>query len=204
MSNPIWRSPNLIPPPEELLCTPPDGCSLIRLFKILPKFVSGDKQSERIRLRYFTDPARSALWANAWYGQGAEGPPGHAHGGSMASVLDEAMGGIAWIRDHQCLALEINVKFRKALPLGSLVRVKSWLERVDGKKIYSRAEMTGASGELYSESSGLFLEFTCNITILGHPNDHGTKDDRRQYHNKTFKEFFRLSMETPSKSLEEK
>ena len=155
-----WHSPNLTPPPEEVLNAAPEGCAPCRLFKVQPIFVGGKEDNDRIRLRYFAPPERNILWANAWYGSGAEGPPGHAHGGSMASVLDEAMGGVAWFQGYKCLALEINVKFRKALPLGSLVRVRSWLERVEDKKIYSRAEMKGSNGELFSESSGLFLELT--------------------------------------------
>ena len=158
MADLSWRSPDLTPPPEDVLSDAPEGCAPFRLFKVQPIFVSGKEDNERIRLRYFAPPDRNTLWANAWYGPGAAGPPGHAHGGSMASVLDEAMGGVAWIQGYKCLALEINVKFRKALPLGSLVRVRSWLDRVDEKKIYSRAEMKGSKGELYSESSGLFLE----------------------------------------------
>jgi len=153
-----WQSPDLSPPPEAVLSAAPEGCEPYRLFTVDPLFLNGDPESLAIRLRYFAPPDRSFIRANAWYGPDAQGPPGHAHGGSMASLLDEAMGGVAWAQGHRCLALEIKVQFRKALPLGTLVQVRSWVERVDEKKVYCRAEMRGLENELYSESSGLFLE----------------------------------------------
>ena len=125
---------------------------------MLPQFLSGDPHSDRVRVRYFSLPNKKVLWANAWYGPGAEGPPAHAHGGSIAALMDEAMGGVAWLQGHRCLALEITVKFRKALPLGTLAQIQSQVEKIDGKKIYSRAKMNGPDGALYAESHGLFLE----------------------------------------------
>lgn len=54
-------------------------------------FVSGDPGGNRLRVRYFRRDNDGALLAKVWFGPGTQGPPGHAHGGSMASILDEAM-----------------------------------------------------------------------------------------------------------------
>ena len=40
-----------------------------------------------------------------------EGPPGHAHGGSMAAVLDEAMGAAAWMEGHLVVAVRLATSF---------------------------------------------------------------------------------------------
>ena len=117
MSEIRWKSPNLSPPPDAFLDSPPEGYSLVDLFpegRRPPKFVSGDPESVRVRLRYFANAEKTRLQVKAWYGPGAEGPPLHAHGGSIAAVLDESMGGVAWIQDLRCLAAQINIQFRKA------------------------------------------------------------------------------------------
>ena len=55
-------------------------------------FVSGKPQSGLLRVHYFERQGDDAIVGRAWFGPGAAGPPGHAHGGSIAAVLDEAMG----------------------------------------------------------------------------------------------------------------
>ena len=63
-------------------------------------FVSGEPDGDRLRVCYYRRDRDGALVGKIWFGPGAEGPPGHAHGGSMAAVLDEAMGAGAWLAGH--------------------------------------------------------------------------------------------------------
>jgi hypothetical protein len=67
------------------------------------RFVSGDRTGARFRMRYFRDDA-GHLVARVWFGPETEGPPDHAHGGSIAAVLDEVLG-LAYNRP---LALEVT------------------------------------------------------------------------------------------------
>ncbi|MBW2476490.1 MAG: PaaI family thioesterase, partial [Deltaproteobacteria bacterium] len=64
------------------------------------KFVSGDQTGNRFRVRYFRDQDQ-ALVARVWFGPVTEGPPGHAHGGSIAAVLDEVLGLAAFAAGHR-------------------------------------------------------------------------------------------------------
>lgn len=88
-------------------------------------FVSGDTSGRRLRVRYFQDDADRTLRAKALFGPGTQGPPGHAHGGSMAALLDEALGGVAWMHGHHALAAELNTRFRAMLPIGERCVVAS-------------------------------------------------------------------------------
>ena len=83
-------------------------------------FVSGDRSGRRLTLRYYTHDDGSMM-AKVLLGPGAQGPPGHAHGGSMASLLDETMGGAAWMSGYMVVAAELNVTFKKMLPLGTVM-----------------------------------------------------------------------------------
>lgn len=46
------------------------------------------------------------------------GPPGHAHGGIIATILDEAMGKANRLRKVVALTREMNVEYLRPVPLG--------------------------------------------------------------------------------------
>ena len=121
-------------------------------------FISGRKDSLAIRVRYFEKKAENRFAARAWFGPESEGPPGHAHGGSQASLLDEGMGAAAWISGHPVLAVKLEINFRASLPLHTLVTMRSEITKVDGRKVFVKAELAGDDGAVFSESTGIFLE----------------------------------------------
>ena len=60
-------------------------------------FVMGDNSEDRLMVRYFVRERDNRFFAKIYFGSAAQGPPGFAHGGSIAAALDEAMGFAAWI-----------------------------------------------------------------------------------------------------------
>ena len=48
------------------------------------RFVSGDQTGNRFRMSYFRNQDQD-LVARVWFGPVTEGPPAHAHGGSIAA-----------------------------------------------------------------------------------------------------------------------
>ncbi len=120
-------------------------------------FVSGEPSGDRLRVRYYRRERDRALVGKIWFGPGAEGPPGHAHGGSMAAVLDEAMGVGAWRAGHAVVAAKLTINFRRMLPLENEVLLETWVERVDGKKVMTRGRIFDQDGETYAEGEGLFI-----------------------------------------------
>ena len=97
------------------------------------------------------------LYARAWFGRETQGPPGHVHGGAMAAVLDEAMGGACWMNGHRTVAAKISVSFLEMLKLETETTVEAHIERTDGRKIYLRATMSDTSGTPIAEADGLFI-----------------------------------------------
>jgi acyl-coenzyme A thioesterase PaaI-like protein len=98
------------------------------------RFVSGDPDGDRFRVRYFRD-AEKHLHARIWFGPETEGPPDHAHGGSVAAVLDEALGLAAWAAGYPIVVGNLNVSFRNLLPLQKVVTVESRVVSAMGRKI---------------------------------------------------------------------
>lgn len=120
-------------------------------------FVSGEPSGDRLRVRYFRRERDGALVGKIWFGPGTEGPPGHAHGGSMAAVLDEAMGAAAWMAGHTVVAAKLTINFRRMLPLENEALLETWVDQVDGKKVTTRGRLFGQDGEPYAEGEGLFI-----------------------------------------------
>jgi acyl-coenzyme A thioesterase PaaI-like protein len=98
------------------------------------RFVSGEPDGNRYRVRYYRDSGQQ-LRARIWFGPDTEGPPGNAHGGSVAAVLDEVLGLAAWAAGYPIVVGNLNVSFRNLLPLEKVVTVESRVVSAEGRKV---------------------------------------------------------------------
>jgi len=121
-----------------------------------PSFVIGDLSKDRLAVKYFIRKSDKRFFGKVYFGQEAQGPPDHAHGGSMAAVLDEAMGFAAWISGQTVVAAKITVEYFKMLPTGSVVTVEAWVESVKGRKVTTKGKIY-AGEKVFSSSEGLFI-----------------------------------------------
>lgn len=122
------------------------------------RFVSGEPDGNRFRVHYYLD-SQKRLQARIWFGPEAEGPPGHAHGGSVAAVLDEVLGLAAYAAGHPVVVGNLNVSFRSMLPLQKVVTVETQVDSAEGRKVKVR-------GRVYHKDS-VYAEGECLcITIL--------------------------------------
>ncbi|WP_303721851.1 PaaI family thioesterase [Malonomonas rubra] len=121
------------------------------------RFVSGDPEGERFRTRYYLKSDRS-LVARVWFGPETEGPPGHAHGGSLAAVLDEVLGLSAWAAGHAIVVANLNVNFRCLLPILQVVQVDTEIVSVDGRKVLVRGKVWDGKEKVYAEADCLCIE----------------------------------------------
>jgi acyl-coenzyme A thioesterase PaaI-like protein len=120
-------------------------------------FVTGDPEGDRLRVAYFRHPQGDRLVGRAWFGPGAEGPPGHAHGGSTAAVLDEAMGASAWLAGHIVVAVHLEVDFGRMIPLGTDARFEARVVSTDGRKVRTTGRLHDDAGRDFATATGLFL-----------------------------------------------
>jgi acyl-coenzyme A thioesterase PaaI-like protein len=146
------RPPEVVPEPGWIPLEPP------RLEGGHRSFVSSDAEGDRLRVRYFHIDGEERLVGRAWFGPGAQGPPGHAHGGSIAAVLDEAMGAAAWTAGHLVVAVRLDTRFLRMLPLDTDTRLEASVERVEGRKVWLRGVLTDDAGEPFAEAEGLFVK----------------------------------------------
>ena len=98
------------------------------------RFVSGDPDGNRFRVRYYKDHEQH-LKARIWFGPETEGPPGNAHGGSVAAVMDEVLGLCAWAAGYPIVVGNLSVSFRNLLPLQKVVTVEGKIISAEGRKV---------------------------------------------------------------------
>jgi acyl-coenzyme A thioesterase PaaI-like protein len=120
-------------------------------------YVCGAPDDNRIEVRYAWSPDTEELLADVRFGPGAQGPPLHAHGGSVAAVLDEAMGTCAWMHGHAVVAVHLDIDFRDLVPLDQPLEARCGIERVEGRKVHTRGTLHTLDGRVLSRASGIFV-----------------------------------------------
>ena len=120
-------------------------------------FACGKNNPEGMRLKFAYDEERDSFVCRFRLGKRYTGPPGHAHGGIIATILDEAMGKVNKLRNVVALTSQITVDYLKPVPLNKPLRVESREVRVRGRQHINIAEILNAKGEVLARGRGLFI-----------------------------------------------
>ena len=121
-------------------------------------FLSQDTENNRVRIAYFAREADNVLCAKVWFGWTAEGPPGHAHGGSILAVFDESMGMATWLADYLTVAASVTANFKRKVPLGTDVTLEACVRSVERRKVFTEAKLYHSQeGYIFAEAEGLFV-----------------------------------------------
>jgi uncharacterized protein (TIGR00369 family) len=120
-------------------------------------FACGKNNADGMRLRFTYDEERDCFISRFRLGRRYTGPPGHCHGGIIATILDEAMGKVNKLRHVVAVTSEITVNYLKPVPLNKSLRVESREVRVKGRRHINMAEILNQKGEVLARSRGLFI-----------------------------------------------
>jgi acyl-coenzyme A thioesterase PaaI-like protein len=121
-------------------------------------FVVGDPSGDGIRLFFYKSARPNELLAKVWFGKKCSGPPGHAHGGSIAAVLDEIMGGAGWYCGYPVVAGKIEVDFLKMVKLKETYILQGRIMRKEGRKVFIEGYLIDRLGHLFAKSKGIFIK----------------------------------------------
>lgn len=119
-------------------------------------FVPAELVDDRVCLRIYRRIDDGRIFGKVWFGPGAEGPPGHAHGGSQSAVVDHVLGAAVWSQGLRAFTGRLEYTYRTLLPLGTVATCEAWLEEVRGRKIAAKARLY-AGDVLFGESEALFI-----------------------------------------------
>jgi len=120
-------------------------------------FACGKNNADGMRLRFTYDEERDCFVCRFRLGKRYTGPPGHCHGGIIATILDEAMGKVNKLRHVVALTSQITVNYLKPVPLNRPLRVESREVKVKGREHINMAEILNHKGEVLATSRGLFI-----------------------------------------------
>jgi uncharacterized protein (TIGR00369 family) len=120
-------------------------------------FACGKNNPDGMRLRFSYDEERDCFVCRFRLSKRYTGPPGHAHGGIIATILDEAMGKVNKLRHVIALTSTITVDYLKPVPLNKPLRVESREVRVRGRYHTNAAEILNQKGQVLAHGKGLFI-----------------------------------------------
>lgn len=86
-----------------------------------------------------------------------QGYPGRAHGGVVATMLDEAMSWTVYAAGAWSVTARMTMRFRGGVPIGEPLTVVGWLVRDRGRYLELRSELRDKEAVLLAEAEGLFV-----------------------------------------------
>jgi len=106
----------------------------------------------------FYEREDGVIVAQASFREAQQGPPGHAHGGMIAAVLDEAMGAAVWRAGYRAAALRVEVDYLRPIPLHQPIHVEAKVGDITSRAIRALGRITFADGSVAATSYGIFVE----------------------------------------------
>jgi uncharacterized protein (TIGR00369 family) len=85
------------------------------------------------------------------------GGGGFAHGGIIAVVLDEAMGKLSRLADESAVTAEMNIEYKRPVPIDKPIVVEGWQEEATGRNRFRVAEIRDLQGNLLARGKGRFV-----------------------------------------------
>ena len=120
-------------------------------------FACGQNNPDGMRLKFTLDEARQTFVCRFRLSKRYTGPPGHAHGGIIATILDEAMGKVNKLRHVVALTRQITVDYLKPVPLYKPLRVEGREVAVHGRQHTNMAEILNGKNEVVARGRGIFI-----------------------------------------------
>jgi uncharacterized protein (TIGR00369 family) len=120
-------------------------------------FVCGMNNPDGMRLKFLLDDERQTFVCKFRLSKRYTGPPGHCHGGIIASILDDAMGKVNKLHHVVALTKEMTVEYLKPVPLHRTLRVEGREVSVEGRIHINAAEILNEKNEVLARSRGTFV-----------------------------------------------
>ncbi len=87
-----------------------------------------------------------------------EGPPSSVHGAIVTGIWDQVLAFAAMANQTPGHTASLTTRFRSLTPLHTELRFEAWVDRIDGRKIFTSGACY-ANGDVVTEAEGLFIEY---------------------------------------------
>lgn len=85
-----------------------------------------------------------------------EGAPGLAHGGAIATALDDLFGGVLVLLQMPAVTASLNVEYRRPVPLGAPLQLTARCVQTEGRKLQMHGEIR-LDEHLLAEATAVFV-----------------------------------------------
>jgi len=120
-------------------------------------FACGPANEYGLHLKFVLDATTRTATASFRLTRRYEGPPGHVHGGIVATLLDEAMSKVNKLLDPMAMTRHMEIEYLRPAPLREKLTVTGSHLRREGRKVFNQAEIRNAQGEVLARAKGLFI-----------------------------------------------
>ncbi len=120
-------------------------------------YVCGDTNPHGIGLTWYAREDGS-IFTEVTLSIKQQGPLGHIHGGASAAILDEIIGVAIWRKGYNVAVVNLDISFRKAIPVDATVTVEARMTKKEGRKIYGIGEIRLPDGSVAVSAKGIYVE----------------------------------------------
>lgn len=120
-------------------------------------FGCGGANDDGMKLTFEQDNARRRIVGRFVLGQRYQGGGGMAHGGIIATLLDEAMGKACRFREVRAVTAELSVEYLKPVGVQEEIVVEGWETEQKGRNLFHAGEIRNAAGEVLARGRGRFV-----------------------------------------------
>ncbi|MFM9371731.1 PaaI family thioesterase [Streptomyces sp. Da 82-17] len=120
----------------------------------------GQPHGLHLEARAGSDPDAVAITAEFTVKPEHQGAPGLAHGGVLATALDETLGSLNWLLRVIAVTGRLETDFVRPVPVDTVLHLEAEVTAVAGRKIYSTAtgRIGGPDGPVAVRADALFIE----------------------------------------------
>jgi uncharacterized protein (TIGR00369 family) len=134
-------------------------------------FGCGQDNSQGMHLKFTYNEEGKSFVARFRLARRYTGPPGYAHGGIIAAILDEAMGKPNRLRQVVAMTAEMTVQYLKPVPLGEPLIAEARERRVRGRVYLREGEIRNRQGAVLARAQGKFVAIDPHKMFAKHLQD---------------------------------
>jgi uncharacterized protein (TIGR00369 family) len=111
-----------------------------------------------MKLTFVQDNEKRRIIGRFVLGERYQGGGGMAHGGIIATLLDEAMGKVCRFREVRAVTAELSVHYLKPVNVRDEISVEGWEEaEQEGRNLFHAGEIRNARGEVLAQGQARFV-----------------------------------------------
>ena len=124
-------------------------------------FGCGGDNAGGMKLTFEQDNVNRKIIGRFVLGERYQGGGGFAHGGIIATLLDEAMGKVCRFHEVRAVTAELTVEYLKPVNVQSEIVVEGRESDQKGRNLFMTGEIRNDAGEVLARSKGRFV-------VIGH------------------------------------